>query len=149
RAGAAWRLACQEGPPVEAEQVVLAAPAPETAALLAPLAPDVAAVLRAVPTAPIAVACLAFATTDIGIDLDAYGFLVARGEGVKLLGCQYESSIFEHRAPDGSVLLRALLGGVFDPALVDASDDALSAQAVADLRRVAGLARDPEWVAVW
>ena len=41
--------------------------------------------------------------------------------------------------PTGGVLLRALLGGTFDPGLVDADDGAIAAQAVGDLRRAAGL----------
>ena len=83
------------------------------------------------------------------MDLDAYGFVVARGEGVQLLGCQYETSVFPGRAPEGGVLLRALLGGTFDPGLVDADDGAIAAQAVGDLRRVTGLAREPDFVDVW
>jgi oxygen-dependent protoporphyrinogen oxidase len=75
--------------------------------------------------------------------------VVARGEGVKLLGCQYETSVFPGRAPEGGVLLRALLGGTFDPGLVDADDAAIAAQAVGDLRRVTGLAREPDFVDVW
>jgi oxygen-dependent protoporphyrinogen oxidase len=158
RAAAGWRVACDGGAAVEADRVVLAVPAESAAALLAPLpgGPDAAAALRAVPMAPVAVACLGFrpaasgaVAAATGVDLGAYGFLVARGEGVRLLGCQYESSIFEHRAPEGAVLLRAILGGTFDPAIVDASDDAVAAQAAGDLRRVAGLARDPDFVAVY
>jgi len=142
---------------VDAERVVLATPGAVTAKLLAPiaLAPAAASALASIPAAPIAVAALGFrapagaSAPDLGVDLAAYGFIVARGEGPTLLGCQYESSIFAHRAPPGAVLLRALLGGTFDPAIVDATDDAIAARAVADLRRVAGLRVDPDFVAVW
>jgi oxygen-dependent protoporphyrinogen oxidase len=47
------------------------------------------------------------------------------------------------------VLLRTLQGGTFEPALVDATDDVIASRAVADLRRVAGLRGDPDFVAVW
>ena len=73
-----------------------------SAALLAPARARAAAALRAVPHAPVAVACLGFRArraADLGMDLDAYGFLVARGEGVRVLGCQYESSIFAGARP--------------------------------------------------
>jgi oxygen-dependent protoporphyrinogen oxidase len=144
-----WRVTTAEGASIESERLVLATPAATTAALLAPLAPDAAAALRAIPHAPIAVVCLGFRTAALGMDLDAYGFVVARGEGVGLLGCQYETSVFSERAPEGGVLLRALMGGAFDPKLVDADDATIAAQAVGDLRRAAGLARDPDFIDVW
>ena len=58
-----------------------------------------------------------------------------------VLGCQYESSIFAGRAPEGAVLLRAILGGTFDPGIVEESDDVIRDRTVADLRRLAGLSR--------
>ena len=42
------------------------------------------------------------AAADLGMDLDAYGFVVARGEGVKLLGCQYETSVFPAARPQAA-----------------------------------------------
>jgi oxygen-dependent protoporphyrinogen oxidase len=144
-----WRVVTAAGATVEGERLVLATPAGATAALLAPLAPDAAAALRAIPHAPVAVVCVGFRSADgLGVDLDAYGFVVARGEGVDTLGCQYETSVFPDRAPEGGVLLRALLGGTFNPGLVDADDGALASLAVGDLRRAAGLARDPDFVDV-
>ena len=83
------------------------------------------------------------------MDLDAYGFVVARGENIALLGCQYETSVFPGRAPEGGVLLRALIGGSFAPALVDADDGALASLAIGDLQRAAGLDRDPDFIDVW
>jgi oxygen-dependent protoporphyrinogen oxidase len=144
-----WRVQLESGAPVEADHVVLTTPARVTAKLLEPHAPGAALALASVPHAPIAVAALGFRTQDLGMDLEAYGFIAARGEGVKTLGCQYESSIFAHRAPPGATLLRTLHGGTFEPDIVDAPDDAIAAQAVGDLRRVAGLRVDPDFVAVW
>jgi oxygen-dependent protoporphyrinogen oxidase len=135
---------------VEAERLVLATPAAATAALLAPLAPEAAAALRAIRQAPVAVVCLGFRDgANLGMELNAYGFIAARGEGLQLLGCQYDSSVFPGRAPKGGALLRALLGGTFDPALVDAADEVLVRQALGDLKRAAGLRRDPDVVEVW
>jgi oxygen-dependent protoporphyrinogen oxidase len=145
-----WRVTTADGAFIESERLVLATPAAATATLLAPHAPDAAAALRAIPHAPVAVVCAGFRSAEgLGVDLDAYGFVVARGEGVRTLGCQYETSVFSDRAPAGGVLLRALLGGTFDPGLVDADDATIAAQAVADLRRAAGLARDPDFTDVW
>ena len=145
-----WRVITAAGATIEGERLVLATPAAATAQLLAPHAAEAAAALRAIAHAPVAVVCAGFRSGEgLGADLDAYGFVVARGEGVRLLGCQYETSVFSKRAPAGGVLLRALMGGTFDPALVDADDGTIAAQGVADLRQVTGLAREPDFVDVW
>jgi oxygen-dependent protoporphyrinogen oxidase len=150
KTGAGFRVPLEAGAALEAERVIVTTPAAVTARLLQPLAPAASAALTSVPHAPVAVTVLGFRdAAALGMDLEAYGFVVARGEGVDVLGCQYESSIFEGRAPAGSALLRVLQGGTFTPAVVGESDDALAARAVADLRRVAGLRRDPDFVAVW
>ena len=151
RAGG-WTVALDGAMSIEAERVVLATPAAATAALLAPHAAGAAEALRAIPHAPVAVVCLGFRTADAGalaMDLDAYGFVAARGEGISLLGCQYDSSVFPGRAPPGGVLLRALCGGTFEPGLVDADDARIAALVLGDLRRAAGLRRDPDVVQIW
>jgi protoporphyrinogen/coproporphyrinogen III oxidase len=149
-----YRVQLEVGAPLEAERVVVTTPARVAAKLVAPLAPAAGKALAGVPFAPLAVTALGFrapatGTLDLGMDLAGYGFVVARGEGPTLLGCQYESSIFDERAPPGAALLRALQGGTFEPTLVDQTDDVIAARAVADLRRVAGLRVDPDFVAVW
>lgn len=158
RPGGGWRVAVQghtEGMAIDADAVILAADAETSARLIRTVAPAAATALSGLPTAPIAVCCLGFRDADantLGMDLAAYGFLVARGEHPRLLGCQYESSTFSGRAPTGGVLLRALLGGSgpgFEPDLVDQPDETIAARALADLRIVAGLRRDPDLVRVW
>lgn len=152
---AGWRVSLSAGAtPVAADAVVIATGAAPAAALLDPLAPAAAAALRSVRLAPAVVVCLGFHAggPSVGIDLGAYGFLVARdGDGTPstVLGCQYESSIFPGRAPAGAVLLRAILGGTFDPSIIDAGDDEIARRTVADLRRLAGLTREPDFVRMW
>jgi oxygen-dependent protoporphyrinogen oxidase len=157
RPGGRWRMTVEGGAvaSLDAEAVVLAPDAETSARLLLPVASDAAAALSGLPTTPIAVCCLGFRDANartLGMDLAAYGFLVARGEHPRLLGCQYESSTFSGRAPPGGVLLRALVGGSgpgFEPELVNQPDDVIAARALGDLRIVAGLRRDPDLVRVW
>lgn len=155
RAGSGWRVSLAGGaPPIDAGAVVVATAGATAAALLDPLAPAAASAIRRVRQAPAAVVSLGFRGADIGVDLRAYGFLVARDPAIggapsTVLGCQYESSIFAGRAPQGSVLLRAILGGTFDPGIVGESDDSIRDRTIADLRRLAGLTREPDFVRVW
>ena len=134
---------------------MLTTPARVTARLLEPLAPAAAPRPRLVPVRAHRRAALGFhadasGARDLGMDLAAYGFVVARGEGpTRCSAASTRSSIFAHRAPPGAVLLRTLLGGTFEPAIVDATDDAIAARAVGDLGRVAGLRAEPDFVAVW
>ena len=171
-----WRIdLAGGGAPVDAQAVVIATSAGPAAALLEPIAPAAAAALRSVRLAPAVVACLAFRAggAPLGMDLNGYGFLVARdgqdpdahradrhasggaaagpstAAPARILGCQYESSIFAGRAPAGAVLLRTILGGTFDPGVVDESDDVIAKHATDDLRRLAGLRREPDFVRVW
>jgi oxygen-dependent protoporphyrinogen oxidase len=152
RRGARWLVSVADRPsPVEADAVVVATPAAASAALLDGLAPQAASALRAVRFAPAAIVALGFKNAEppLRMDLGGYGFIVPRGQGVDLLGCQYESSIFPQRAPAGSVLLRAILGGTFHPEVVEKTDGVIAALAVGDIQRVAGLKRDPDLVRVW
>jgi len=139
---------------VDGDIVIFATDAQTSARLLGPLCPEVEH-LKEIAHAPISVCALGFrevASRPIGMKTAGYGFLVARGEKPRLLGCQFESSTFAGRAPAGAFLARALLGGVgpgFDPAIVEQPEDVIAARAVDDLRQIAGLAREPDFVKVW
>jgi oxygen-dependent protoporphyrinogen oxidase len=130
------------------DDVVVALSPLAAAEVLAPVLPEIGELAR-LELASVAVVALGFNTTKIGLDLDAYGFLVARGEEATILGCQYESTVFPGRAPTGAVLLRSILGGTFEPGVVDEDDPAIISRTVRDLRLVAGLARDPDFAKVW
>lgn len=158
RATGGWRVSIDSTDAVpdeqEAEAVVVATDASSAARLLGNVVPEVK-LLADIPTAPIAICALGFhdaETRPLGMALDAYGFLVARGERQRLLGCQYESSTFAGRAPAGQVLLRCILGGSgagFDPDIVDRTDTEVVDSATRDLKAVAGLARAPDFARVW
>jgi oxygen-dependent protoporphyrinogen oxidase len=129
--------------------VVVALSPVATAQVIEGVAPAAAAGLRGLELASVAVVALGFRTKDVGMDLDAYGFLVARGERPTILGCQYESTVFPGRAPEGATLLRVILGGTFQPDAVERDDAALVALARGDLRTIAGLEAEPDFTGVW
>jgi len=147
-AAARWRLELAGGRAIEADQVVLALPAGAASALAAPFDPGLAATFAEIPTAPLAVVALGFDAAALGRTPQGFGFLAPRGEGLRILGCLWDSSIFPGRAPAGKVLLRAMIGGATDPAAIALTDDELLAAVRADLERAMAIRVEPErvWV---
>ncbi|MFL5431646.1 MAG: protoporphyrinogen oxidase [Myxococcales bacterium] len=91
-----------------AEKLVVALPAPQAADVLSALAPDLAERLRALAAAPISLVHLALRPEDIGPVQHGFGIL---RPGRPLVGALFPASLFPGRAPAGSVLLSALVGG--------------------------------------
>ena len=144
----AYSLGC-DSRSVEADVVVLAGPAQETAELVRRFCPDAADLLAATPAAPLTVVCLGYDQAALTAErgaLDGFGFLVPRGEGPRILGALWETSIYPHRAPRGKALVRVMIGGATDPSAVDLSDDDLLTAVRADLARTMGLRVAPEFV---
>lgn len=134
---------------IEADVVVLAGPSSDSARLLRPIDTELAAELDAIPTAPIVVVCFGYEEARIPEPLDGFGFLVPRGEGARILGCLWDSSVYPGRAPRGKVLVRVMIGGARDPEAIDLSDEDLLEVVRADLARTMGLALDPEFVRIF
>jgi oxygen-dependent protoporphyrinogen oxidase len=147
--GARWSLVRDDGATLDADAVILAAPAAASSRLLADLDPALAAVLGEIAYASVAVVCLGFDATSLAGPLDGFGFLVPRGEGVRILGALWDSSIYPGRAPAGKVLMRAMIGGSRDPDAVELSDAAMLEAVLGDLRRTMGLTATPEMVRIF
>lgn len=113
----------------EAPQVVAATPSAITASLLHEEAPHLAQVGAAQVVAPLAVVHFLVRQGDIGADIQSFGFLALRNQGLRALGVQYASSIFPGQTAKGLVQLRVLMGGVHDPDLLALPDQAIVAAA--------------------
>jgi protoporphyrinogen/coproporphyrinogen III oxidase len=125
------------------DAVVLAVPGAAAATLVASSMPELARGLDDVYYAPVALVFLGFERREIRADLDGFGFLVAAGEAPRVLGCVFESTVWPDRAPDDLVLLRMIYGGARDAGAAELDDDALFAQASADLAHVLGIRAEP------
>ncbi len=115
------------------DRVVCALPAPRAAEIVEPQLADL---LRRIPTAPVVVVALIF--DDSPPVPDAFGFLVPRGQNLRILGTLYDSSIFPGRAPQGLRLFRTLLGGRRDPEIMELSDDEILEIVARELHQVWG-----------
>jgi protoporphyrinogen/coproporphyrinogen III oxidase len=130
------------------DAVIVATPAREAAALLRGVDSGVAGGLAEIESAGVAVVALAFPTSAFRHAPDGYGFLVAPGEDLPVLGVLFESNLFPGRAPESMTLVRAMLGGVERPELLARGDAELVALACGALDRALGLKSGPErtWV---
>ncbi|MFO0982009.1 MAG: FAD-dependent oxidoreductase [Planctomycetota bacterium] len=102
-----------------------------------------AAELAQVPYAAVVVISFGLRREQVRHPLDGFGFLVPRGEGLRILGCLFPSSLFDGRAPAGCVTLTCFLGGATDPEAMALDDAALRRLALGDIDRALGLRGEP------
>ena len=125
------------------DAVVLAVNAPVAARLLAPAVREAVEPLSGIEYARVAVTYLGYPRGDVPHPLGGFGFIVAEGEPLRVLGCVFESEIFSGRAPDGHVLFRCVMGGVRDDAICDLDDTEVIEAARTDLDRALGIQAAP------
>lgn len=133
-----------------ADAVILAGPATDSAALLRATDPALASALEEIPSAPLAVVCLGYDAAELArhCSLDGFGFLVPRGQNIRILGALWESSIYSNRAPAGKALLRVMIGGACDRDAVTLDDRELVSIVCHDLGQTMGLACAPEFLRI-
>ncbi len=146
--GTGWRVETPAGP-VDAEAVLLATPAAATSRLLRGLDGPASRALEHVAYATVAVVALGFEATHLGRPLDGYGYLVPRGEPGAILGVTWDSSLFDGRAPDGRVLVRAFLGGARHLHVASWTDEQVLEHALDGVSRVLGASGAPVYTRVF
>ena len=125
------------------DRVVCTIPARHVAELAEP---GLATALKKIPTAPVAVVATVFGEP---LDVpDVFGFLVPRGQQLRILGTLYDSSIYPGRAPEGKRIFRTMIGGRRDPEAVNLPDKELAGIVARDLHTVWGHYPDPEAIHV-
>jgi oxygen-dependent protoporphyrinogen oxidase len=75
---------------------------------------------------------------DAGNIPDAFGFLVPRDEGLRILGAIFSSRLFAGRAPEGHDLVTIFTGGDLDPDAPGLSDEQILEYTLRDLRTALG-----------
>lgn len=151
RRGGEWRVGLASGEEVVADRVVLAVPARAAGPVVESLDPALARGLAGIPAAGVVAVALAYQASDLGRPLDGYGYVVRRGERLSTLGVVWESALFPGRAPEGFVLLRAILGGARDPEAVRLPETELVERAHREVSRAMGVmaAARRAWVFRW
>jgi oxygen-dependent protoporphyrinogen oxidase len=144
-----WRVQPRAGPPLQADGVVLAGPAPAMAGLVSGMDPTLAGLLGGIAYASSATIALAYPRPRIRHPLDGFGFVVPRVEERAILACTFSSVKYPGRAPDGLALLRVFVGGALQADLLGREDRALLELAHNDLASLLGITGDPVLSRVW
>jgi oxygen-dependent protoporphyrinogen oxidase len=147
--GGRYRVETEGCGSLNADLVIMAAPAYAAAGMLAPLNGALVPLLEQIPYASLSVICCGYQRQQIGHPLDGFGYLIARKEGRSTLGTLWDSSMFENRAPEGTVLLRSMAGGACLPELVNLPDGLLLSRVQDDLRLIMGIEAEPDFVRIF
>jgi protoporphyrinogen/coproporphyrinogen III oxidase len=144
-----YRVRLDDGEVLDADAVIMAAPAFAAAELVAPFQPALAAALRAIRYVTTGTITLAYRNADLRRPLDGFGLVIPRGEGRRINALTMTSAKFAGRAPDGYTLVRAFVGGSRTPDVVELDDTALLALVRAELRDILGIAAAPQWSRIY
>lgn len=140
---ARWRLELLDGPPIDADAVLLATEAHASARLVDGLDPELALQLRSIPYASSTIVNIAYRRDQIAHPLDGFGAVVPIIESRKILAVSFTSVKFPSRAPAGTVLMRVFVGGATQPKLFDLDDDATIALVRDELGQLLGARGEP------
>lgn len=143
RTGSGWVVRGEGQDRWEADAVVLTAPAPDQATVVADLAPTLADDLAGIAYNRIAVVALGYRRADVPGGLDGFGYIAPQHTKRDVLGVQWCSSIFPDRAPPGCVLWRVLCGGASRPDVFDLDDDSLVRACHAEMKHVLAVTGEP------
>ncbi len=136
RENEAWEIHTETGT-YRAATVILALPVNRSLELLAAHAPP----LAAIPTARIATVALGF--TDKAQVPFGFGYLAPEREKRFAMGALFSTHMFPGRAPQGAVLMEALVGGRRHPERLELSDETLISLVYDDLRQLIPLPEPP------
>ena len=138
-----WLIELLDGPPLEADAVIVATEAHAAARFLDSQDPLLALQLRAIPYASSLIVNIAYRRDQISHPLDGFGVVVPAIEGRSILAVSFLSVKFPNRAPAGSVLLRVFIGGAAQPEQLDLDDQAVIELVRGELSSLIGASGEP------
>ena len=149
RNGNRYSLLLEDGSKQESDVLILAAPAHAQARMLQAFDPAISGLLDEIPYPALSICCFGYRKERIGPVLDGFGFLVPSKERRAVLGTIIDSNVFPNRAPQGSVLLRSMVGGARSPQLALLPDEQLIDRVRGDLRDILGISAEPDFVRIY
>jgi len=149
RSGNRYQLQLADNSAEESDVLILAAPAHTQARMLQAMDPVLAGLLGEIPYPALSVCCFGYRKKQVGHVLDGFGFLIPSKEQRAILGTIVDSNVFPGRAPEGSILLRSMVGGARTPELALLEDEQLISRVRSDLQDILGLRAEPEFIRIF
>jgi oxygen-dependent protoporphyrinogen oxidase len=122
--GKGYTVILENGQKLEADYVMLATPAYESAEIVKGLDDTMATQMNKIEWSSSATVSVAFRKEDVKVPLRGFGFIVPRVEGRRVNAATYSSIKWLHRAPDDMVQIRVFVGGGHHEEFVRDLDDA-------------------------
>jgi protoporphyrinogen/coproporphyrinogen III oxidase len=122
--GKGYAVVLESGEALEADHVIIASAAYDTAGMVKGFDTTLAEQLNRIEWSSSATVSIAFRKEDVKVPLRGFGFIVPRVEGRRINAATYSSIKWSYRAPDDHVLVRAFVGGGHHEELVHELDDA-------------------------
>ncbi len=130
------------------DAICMTQPAFHCAELLSKIAPDISAKLERIAYESVMTLNMAYSRADIGHALDGFGYVSPRVEKNPVFACSFSSQKFEGRSPDGSVLLRAFLGGAFGKETLEMDDESIARLAHENLSKLLNIRSKPRFTSL-
>ena len=129
---------------MQAEAVVITAPASRASELLLQRLPRVAELLKKADYAPMVIATTSIADRAFQQPLRGFGLLAPRSEKLHILGTLFSSALFPKRAPAGRQLLTSFIGGALEREAIDWPDERIFEIVQSELQGVLKTSSPPE-----
>lgn len=142
-AGRGYTLQLSDGQQLQTDAVILAVPAYAAARLVRPLSPDAAERLDGIRYVSTGTISLAYDVKEFTHPLDGFGVVIPRTEERSINAITWTSTKFDHRAPQGAVLIRAFFGGSRTPHMMDVDDEELVATVRREIASIMGVHATP------
>lgn len=131
------------GERIEADALVVAAPAWAASSLLESVDRELSEKLRTIPYVSTATVSIAFRKKEVRHPLNGFGFVVPKIEKRRIMAATWTSVKFSYRAPDDSVLIRCFVGGSKNAELVDLDDAEMVKMVREELKDIMGIDAEP------
>jgi oxygen-dependent protoporphyrinogen oxidase len=128
---------------INTDIVLSTLPAYKVSEIYKTISPDIEKLLDEIYYPPVLLLYLGFRESDVGRDLDGFGYLIPSKEKKNFLGAIWSSSIFPNRAKEGYASFTLFVGGARAPQLFDQEMDKVINTAINEFKEIMNTSKDP------